>query len=310
MTVRVGIVGWGDIARCHARALDSAGAQLRGVVSRSGAAPDQVESFDSLTAMLPHVDAVTIAVPNHLHAPLCLTAIQAGCAVLVEKPLAISRPQLDALEPVLLAAEMPVHVGFRLRFNPGLTDLRATIDNPDRIECTYELGIDALAAGKNWTLQMGQTGGTFFTLGVHMLDIARWLQDMDGAPLRALRASADGRAPSVDYPLRTRVAGTTGRGAWLEAVADCRPGRPYRIVIAVHGRNGATPVSVELDESSETVEYEAMMRYFVEATARRYVDRGDVLELLQSHRELLRARDLAAGSGPGITLQGNDASVV
>ena len=78
MTVKVGIVGWGEIARRHASALVRAGAQLGGVVSRRGVAPDGVESYASLDAMLPHVDAVTIAVPNHLHASLCLATIRAG----------------------------------------------------------------------------------------------------------------------------------------------------------------------------------------------------------------------------------------
>ncbi|MBW2220326.1 MAG: Gfo/Idh/MocA family oxidoreductase, partial [Deltaproteobacteria bacterium] len=83
MTVRVGIVGWGEIGRVHASCLASAGAEFSGVVSRQKNPDTDVPVYRTLDDMLPHVDAVTIAVPNHLHAPLCLQAVQAGKAVMV-----------------------------------------------------------------------------------------------------------------------------------------------------------------------------------------------------------------------------------
>lgn len=296
MTVKVGIVGWGEIARVHASALTKAGAQLRGVISRDGTGPDGVERFESLDAMLPHVDAVTIAVPNHLHADCCLAVVRAGRAVMVEKPLIISPEQLDRVEHALLAANVPIHVGFRLHWNPRLVLLRDALKHPVEINCTYEMGIDSLAADKNWTRQFAQTGGAFFTLGVHMLDLARWLLRLDGAPLSDLRASADGCADDVDYPLRAEVKGRGPSGARVVAVADTRGTLPYRIVVSVRDRDDPTPQRVELDASSEKIEYEAMMCDFVEATARRRVDRAGVREILQVHRELLRARTLSAAS--------------
>lgn len=294
MTVKVGIVGWGKIARRHASALTKAGARVRGVVSRRGTVPDGVEWFESLDSMLPHVDAVTIAVPNHMHADCCLAAVRAGRAVLVEKPLIISTEQLTRLEPELLAADVPVHVGFRLRWNPQLVRLRESLKRPVEIECIYEMGIERLAAGKNWTRQVARTGGAFFTLGVHMLDLARWMHRLDGAHLHDLHASADGCGDGADYPLRVQVVARSPTGARIAAIADTRGALPYRIVVSARDRNDPKPRRVELDESSETVEYEAMMCDFVDATARRRVDRAGVREFLQVHRELLRARSLAS----------------
>jgi len=297
MTVRVGIVGWGEIARQHARALTISGARVRGDVSRSGAAPDGATCFESLDAMLPHVDAVTIAVPNHLHAAHCLTAVQAGVPVLVEKPLITSAAQLAELEPALLSADSPVHVGFRLRWNPQLLRFRAALQpalsQDVEISCSYELGIDALADGKDWTRQLVQTGGTFFTLGVHMLDLARWLARLEGESLSDMEASADGSAENVDYPLRMRVTGMSPGGARIVAVADTRERLPYCIQISARGPNDAILEQLQLDASSEKAEYEAMLRDFVEATVSHRIDLTNTREILQVHRELLYARALA-----------------
>jgi len=299
MTVKVGIVGWGEIARCHASALTKAGARLCGVVSRSGETPDGIERFESLDTMLPHVDAVTIAVPNHLHADACLAAVRARRAVLVEKPLVISAEQLARLEPEVLAADVPIHVGFRLRWNPQLMRLREALKRPVHVECKYEFGIETLAAGKDWTRRFAQTGGTFFTLGVHMLDLARWLHRLDGSPLSSLHASTDGDTESADYPLRAGVSGKTSGGAQLVAIADTRGDLPYRISVSVRDRDHPTSLCVELDASSETAEYEAMVGDFVDAAAQRRIHRANVRETLQVHRELLRARSLCSKDSSG-----------
>ena len=115
MTVQVGIVGWGEIAQEHARHLDTAGAKLAGVVSRRAHLVLDIPVHRSLDEMLPHVDAVMVAVPNYLHAPVCLQAVAAGVPVMVEKPLLITNEQLEQLESTLMNVSVPVHLGYRLR---------------------------------------------------------------------------------------------------------------------------------------------------------------------------------------------------
>ena len=69
--LRVGIVGYGEAGVFHARYLVAAGAEVVGAVTTRELDSGR-RRFDSLAEMLPHVDAVTIAVPNHLHAGLCI----------------------------------------------------------------------------------------------------------------------------------------------------------------------------------------------------------------------------------------------
>src|SRR5262249_52749692 len=123
MPLRVGIVGYGEIARAHERALAAAGAHVVGAVTSRPLGPD-LQRFASLGEMIPSVDALTIAVPNPLPAPLCLEAVHAGLAVFVEKPVCITRRELDALTASLPGSGVPVRVGFRLRWNPSLRALR------------------------------------------------------------------------------------------------------------------------------------------------------------------------------------------
>ena len=72
---------------------------------------------------MPEVDALTIATPNDLHAGMALKAVQAGKAVMVEKPLCITRDELRQLELVLPSAGVPFHLGYRLRFNSEIQRL-------------------------------------------------------------------------------------------------------------------------------------------------------------------------------------------
>ena len=292
MAVRIGIVGWGEIAHLHADQIQRAGARFAGVVARQRPIDLDVPWFKSIEQLLPHVDGVTIAVPNHLHASSCLAAVRAGRAVMVEKPLLISAAELGELERVLPHADVPIHVGFRLRWNPLLQEMRDALGKPRRVECSYALGIDKLAAGKDWTRRQDLTGGAFFTLGVHVLDLARWLVRADGEPMAELRAWTDGLGEGADYPLRATVNGCL-HGMQLKATADTRGNLPSRLDVRAWHCNGSAPHHVSLDATHEMIEYGALVRDFVEATATHRIDQEVVTEYLQTHRELLQARELA-----------------
>ena len=86
---------------------------------------------------------------NHLHAPLCLQAIEADKPVLVEKPLCIARNELLELEKAFHHLRVPVHLGYRLRWNPTTLELKKRIKNVRRIKCIYRIGIEQLADNKD-----------------------------------------------------------------------------------------------------------------------------------------------------------------
>ena len=91
--------------------------------------------------MAPHVDAVTIAVPNHLHASFCLQAIAAEIPALVEKPLCVSRSELRELETAFASVTVPIHLGYRLRWNTTILQIKQRLARPKRIRCIDRFGM-------------------------------------------------------------------------------------------------------------------------------------------------------------------------
>ena len=295
MGISIGIVGWGEIARDHASHFAASGAQLGAVVSRQKNLDLNVPVFRNLEVMLPHVDAVSVAVPNHLHAQLCLQAIRSRKPVLVEKPLCITLRELNEIEESFRNLSTPVHLGFRLRWNPSMLALKARIRNLRRIECSYDMGIEKLAKDKEWTRQFSLTGGSFFTLGVHALDLARWLAGADGQAFETLEAGAARGGESTDYPLNVWLSGTLPSGVEIVAGSNLHGNGDPRIDLRVDADEGAYPeCSLPAPTlADEKVEYAALIANFVRAIETNRVEKSYTEEILQTHRELLMARDLA-----------------
>src|SRR5215471_6082408 len=126
--MRFGLVGTGYWARVtHAAAIASApGVTLDAVWGRDpekaaalaalhGAAPYSGE--DAIDAFLDGVDAVAFSVPPFVQAPIATRAARAGKHLLLEKPVALSDADADALVESVVAAGVASIVFFTLRFN-------------------------------------------------------------------------------------------------------------------------------------------------------------------------------------------------
>ena len=128
--MRFGLVGTGHWATItHAPALASTpGAELAAVWGRDfTAASALAASFGTVACasfeeLLAQVDAVVFAVPPHVQAPLAIRAARAGKHLLLEKPVALSVADADALAAAASAAGVASVVFFTWRFN---TEIRA-----------------------------------------------------------------------------------------------------------------------------------------------------------------------------------------
>ena len=141
MDLRVGVVGVGHLGRHHARLYAAQpGVRLVGIrdiddgKAARVAAEHGIRAFEELDALLDHVDAVSIAVPTSLHAELTLIALGAGRHVLVEKPIAASVREADAMIRAARAARKVLMVGHVERFNPAIVAVRSRLDAPLFIE--------------------------------------------------------------------------------------------------------------------------------------------------------------------------------
>jgi predicted dehydrogenase len=141
--------------------------------------PRSYREYEQLLAA-PDIDAVSICLPNALHAPVSIAALRAGKHVLVEKPLA--RTPDEGREIVAAAREHDrvLMVSFDKRFRGDVQWIKQYIDSGGVGKIYYakahwmrRAGIPRLGS---WFVSKEQAGGgPLIDLGVHVLDIAMYL---------------------------------------------------------------------------------------------------------------------------------------
>lgn len=134
---RVLVVGCGSIGRRHARILRQLGVKRLSLADpseeRLAAAltdvPGAVGYASYERALEDAADAVVLCTPPQLHIPQALTAIEAGCDVLMEKPLALRLDQTEQLKTRVRETGKIVMVGLTMRYHPGLVRAKRLLDN-------------------------------------------------------------------------------------------------------------------------------------------------------------------------------------
>jgi predicted dehydrogenase len=144
-TPRVGLVGIGGYGRVHLEHLldlhASGEIQFAAAVAfppetdrdlqrRLSALPcELLPDFAGLIAALPQLrlDLCIVPTPIHLHAPMTVAALKAGCHVLVEKPIAASLEEVNQIIDASRAADRIVAVGFQYLHAPEIHALKRRI---------------------------------------------------------------------------------------------------------------------------------------------------------------------------------------
>jgi predicted dehydrogenase len=179
MTIRTAVIGVGAMGRHHARVLsDMAGAELVGVAdiqpseAEENARRYHCPAFDSVQHLLDEAspDAVLITVPTVYHLEVALQVIERGIPLLVEKPIAFSVGEGQAMIEAAARAGVTLMVGHIERFNPAVMALKAHL-------AAAELGrvfqIDARRQGP-FPARV-QDVGVVIDLAVHDLDVMRFV---------------------------------------------------------------------------------------------------------------------------------------
>ena len=132
--LRAGVVGLGMMGRNHVRVWDEV---VEGVDLVAVADPDpraraqaiagrRARGFEDAERMLAEeeLDLVSVVAPTSLHLAATLAALGAGANVLVEKPIAATRDEAEAMIEAAAAAGRMLTVGHIERFNPAIRELR------------------------------------------------------------------------------------------------------------------------------------------------------------------------------------------
>ncbi|HSO64317.1 MAG TPA: Gfo/Idh/MocA family oxidoreductase, partial [Ornithinibacter sp.] len=159
----------------------------------------------------PALDAVFVVTRHHSHASFVCRALEHGKAVFVEKPLALTRAEVDdVLEVVERTGNDRLMVGFNRRFAPLLVDLRRRHGAPTSpTSARYLVNAGRMAAG-SWYLDEQLEGSRFLGEGGHFIDTLSWWigphpvevrasATPDTADLHATLRFADGSLATITY---------------------------------------------------------------------------------------------------------------
>jgi predicted dehydrogenase len=135
--IKVAVIGAGHFGRHHARIYSqSPNAELVAVCDTSPANGEQVAHqygvpfVADFCGLIGRVDAVSLAVPTHSHHQLACELLDAGIAVLVEKPIARTLDEAGQMIEGARRSNVVLQVGHLERFNPAVIATSAIVTRP------------------------------------------------------------------------------------------------------------------------------------------------------------------------------------
>ena len=123
------------------------------------------------------IDAVVIATPNHLHAPMAIGAMQYGKDVLVEMPMGLNSIEVEQMLATAQREKRKLMPGLNARLRPDVQTIKRFVDASE-LGKLYYCKTGWLQGRESWSLSgwRGQRlragGGAFLTLGTTLLDVA------------------------------------------------------------------------------------------------------------------------------------------
>lgn len=123
----------------------------------------------------PDVHLIVIAAPNNLHYSLATGAIRAGKSVFVEKPLCLTREELESIRQIVDETHIPLFVGFNRRYAPQVVRLREMLkklDGPFMVNFRANVGF---TPANRWVQDPEIGGGRIIAECCHFFDLFNFL---------------------------------------------------------------------------------------------------------------------------------------
>jgi len=125
-----------------------------------------------------NVDMVIISTRHNLHAKIAIDSALSGKAILLEKPMAMNKEELERLTKVLIETKVPFMVGFNRRFSKFSIELKQLIRNrksPLVISYRVNAGMVPL---NHWT-RSEEGGGRIIGEACHMIDLINFFTNSE-----------------------------------------------------------------------------------------------------------------------------------
>jgi len=185
-TVRVGVIGTGIWGRLHIRAYrQHASADLRAVcdldedrarqAAREGDIPHHYTSFEEMLQQ-EELDAVSVVTPDAAHARIVIACAEAGKHILVEKPLATTVAECQAMIDTAARHRVRLMVDWHNRWNPPCYAAWKAIGDGElgEVRYVYYRLSDTVYLPQVMLPWAGQSSVLWF-LGSHAVDTTCWL---------------------------------------------------------------------------------------------------------------------------------------
>ncbi|MCX7325736.1 MAG: Gfo/Idh/MocA family oxidoreductase [Hyphomicrobiales bacterium] len=203
--LKFAVIGVGSMGRNHARILASSPTvDLVGIVDPDPDARRQIASMAQAEAMADveeaiarGIDAAIVAVPTVQHHDVARRLIDAGVHVLIEKPIAATSAEAHDLIDRAAAKGTILTVGHVERFNPAIRTLYEAIGGEDIISI-------AISRVGPFPPRISDVG-IVTDLGVHDIDLIRWLSGSEIVEHQSLLTRARGQHEDIAF-LQFRLA--------------------------------------------------------------------------------------------------------
>ncbi len=235
-TLKVAVIGVGGMAQGHIERLltlpevtltafvDINEASLQRTQKRHGESVAAVPTFKDYREMLAQAapDAVVICTPHTLHFPQAMDCLQAGCHVLLEKPMVNKVSEAHALLQKIDETKKVVGLGYQRHAMPQFRYIKEKIASGEFggvqfINALQQQGWAKGTAG-SWRQNPAMSGGGQINdSGSHLLDIVLWTTGL--APEK-VAAFMDNRGTPVDINSALSIKFTSGAQGNISVVGD------------------------------------------------------------------------------------------
>ena len=211
---------------------------------------------------------------HHTHADLVCRALETGKAVFVEKPLALTRDELDRIvEAIAKTGNDRLMVGFNRRFAPLLAKMKAEFGPASSSSVTRYLVNAGPLGADSWYRNEALEGSRFTGEGGHFIDTLSWWADSLPEEVYAVRGpEKDDVQVTVRFAERRRAAPSATSPAATRAypketldVTGRRPQRPAGQLPEGHGLGRAAAAAPSRARGGQDKGQRAELAQFVEA---------------------------------------------
>lgn len=248
--VRIAVIGAGNIGKLHVTAMQEIEQVRVTVVCTRHGGDGQVlaqkvgadwESDYHTAIARDDVDAISICTPSGSHKDIAIVAAKAGKHILVEKPIEITLPRIDAMLEAAAEANVKLSCIFQSRMRQGARAVKEAINQGRLGKLLFANAIVPWHRSpeyyeNNWrgTLEL-DGGGALMNQSIHTIDLLQWL----AGSIKSIFAQVETRIHTIEGEDTASALVTFSNGAqgMIQGATSLYYGHPARIEL--HGSKGS-----------------------------------------------------------------------